>query len=60
MLIATPAFAQDAEETNVVDVIVVTAEKREQDLQEVPIAITAMSGDTLGSPVFRSGGLGYQ
>lgn len=49
MLIATPAFAQDAEETNVVDVIVVTAEKREQDLQEVPIAITAMSGDTLAA-----------
>jgi iron complex outermembrane recepter protein len=35
-----PAFAQ-------VEVVVVTAEKKAEDLQTVPIAVTAISGDTL-------------
>ena len=47
ILINAPAFAQEAAGADEVDVIVVTAEKREQDLQEVPIAITALSGETL-------------
>jgi len=43
-LVATPALAQAQGES---DEIVVTAQKREQNLQDVPIAITAVSGDTL-------------
>lgn len=38
---AAPAFAQDA---GGVDTIIVTAQKREQSVQEVPISITAYSG----------------
>ena len=43
------AFAQDApeEETGGLEEIVVTAQKREQNMQDVPIAVTAISGDTL-------------
>ena len=39
---AMPAFAQDAAEENNDDEIVVTAQKREQNLQDVPVAITAI------------------
>ena len=35
----SPAYGQELEE------IVVTAQKREQNLQEVPISITAITGD---------------
>ncbi|MGD9965896.1 MAG: TonB-dependent receptor [Hyphomonadaceae bacterium] len=41
----TPAFAQDAEE--VTDEIVVTATGRAAAIQDVPLAVTAVSGDTL-------------
>jgi outer membrane receptor protein involved in Fe transport len=46
------AFAQDAEEPMVDDpeasnVIIVTASKREQTLQEVPIAVSVTSGETI-------------
>ena len=48
---SAPALAQEAESeparTGGVDVIVVTAQFREQNLQDTPIAITAMSGDML-------------
>lgn len=40
--VATPAFAQGAE-----DEIIVTATKRAQTLQEVPIAVTVTSADTI-------------
>lgn len=46
-LAATPAMAQGAEDNDGLDVIIVTAQKREQSLQDVPIAVTAISGDTL-------------
>jgi len=52
-LAATPAFAEDAPASapaptaKAGEEIVVTAEKREQTLLEVPQAITAVSGDTL-------------
>jgi iron complex outermembrane recepter protein len=39
--LAAPAVSQDLEE------IVVTAQKRAQDIQDVPISITAMSGDQM-------------
>ena len=45
--VATPAFAQDGEEG--VERVVVTAQYREQDLQETPLAISAFSGDLLES-----------
>ena len=37
--ISAPAFAQDADNGGGLDEIVVTAQKREQNLQEVPLAI---------------------
>lgn len=43
--VATPAFAQNAEENAGLDEIVVTAQKREQNLQEVPLAISAISAE---------------
>lgn len=43
----TPAFAQDVASEGVSDEIVVTAQRREQDLQDVPVAVSAISGDTL-------------
>ena len=41
--VASPALAQDAEQANPsgLDEIVVSAQKREQNLQDVPIAISA-------------------
>ena len=47
MTCAIPAHAQESENDSGLDVIVVTAQKREQDVQDVPIAVTALSGDTL-------------
>jgi iron complex outermembrane receptor protein len=43
-LLSTAAFAQDA-----LQEVVVTAQKREQNIQNVPIAITAFTADTLKS-----------
>ncbi len=43
-----PAAAQDEDEgTKVLDAIVVTAQKRAQDVQDVPLAITAFSSESL-------------
>jgi len=50
-LLAIPAFGQDAGTT--LEEIVVTAQRREQNLQEVPIAISAMSGDMLAESGVR-------
>ncbi len=44
--VAMPAMAQDAAEDDS-DVIVVTAQKREQNLQDVPVAITAIGTEKL-------------
>jgi iron complex outermembrane receptor protein len=41
-LLTTNAFAQD---TNVIEELVVTAEKREQSLQDVPVAVTAFTDE---------------
>jgi iron complex outermembrane receptor protein len=46
MLASTPALAQDAEQATV-DSIIVTAQKREQNLQDVPIVVTALTGEQL-------------
>lgn len=49
--LAQPALAQDAstapQEATALEEIVVTAQRREQGLQEVPIAVTAFSAETL-------------
>lgn len=52
MLAAAPAYAQDAPgpaaaESEYDGVIVVTARKRDETLSDVPIAVTAIDGDTL-------------
>lgn len=46
---SAPAFAQgfSRAETEGLDVIVVTAQKREQSLQDVPIAVSAIGGDAI-------------
>jgi iron complex outermembrane recepter protein len=43
MLVSTPSFAQDAAEEAGGDEIIVTAQKREESLQNVPISIQALS-----------------
>lgn len=47
MAIAMPAMAQDAVDAADSDEIVVTAQKREQNLQDVPVAITAIGNEKL-------------
>ena len=47
-LLASPAVAQDGpSEDGGIEEIVVTAQRREQSLQDVPMAISAVSGETL-------------
>ncbi|MCB2072524.1 MAG: TonB-dependent receptor [Novosphingobium sp.] len=46
-LSSVPALAQANEEDSGLGVIVVTAQKREQSVQDVPIAVTAISGESL-------------
>jgi iron complex outermembrane receptor protein len=50
---AAPAFAQDvasqSEDTAQVEDIIVTAQKRSQRLQDVPLAVTALSAETLSN-----------
>ena len=53
-LAASPAAAQDmqtdpASVEDVDNVIIVTAQLREQDIQDVPISITAITDDTLAA-----------
>ena len=53
--VATPAFAQDeaAEETGLQE-IVVTAQRREENLQDIPLSVDVVSGDKLDA--INSGG----
>ncbi len=46
---AAPAFAQKADEATGLEEIIVTAQKREQSLQDVPIAVTAITGTSLSA-----------
>jgi len=46
-LTPTVAMAQDAATASQIDDVIVTARKREERLQDVPIAVTAVSGETL-------------
>jgi len=49
--LATPAWAaetpSDATQTTAIEEVVVTARRREETLQSVPVAVTAVSGETL-------------
>jgi len=45
--VATTAQAQEAREPDTLDDVIVTAQKREQSLQEVPISVTALTTETL-------------
>jgi len=45
--LASPASAQDAEELDESNVITVIARKQTETLQEVPVTVTAIGGDTL-------------
>lgn len=49
-----PVIVAAQDEQLVLEEVVVTAQKREQSLQDVPISITALSGDTLSA--FAAGG----
>jgi iron complex outermembrane receptor protein len=51
LAVATPSWAQDAntDEPVGLDEVVVTAQKRSQRLQDVPLAVTALSEETLSS-----------
>lgn len=48
MPMSVTAYAQDSANSGIED-IVVTAQKREESIQDVPIAVTALSGDSLQS-----------
>lgn len=51
LFIAPAAFAQDetAQSSTTLSEIVVTAQRREENLQDVPLSVTAVSGDQLGA-----------
>ncbi|MDP1631160.1 MAG: TonB-dependent receptor [Caulobacter sp.] len=46
-LVVGAAHAQDERESATVDAIIITAQKREQSLQDVPVVVTAVSGQML-------------
>ena len=52
-MLASPAFAQEKDKVGL-DEIVVTAQKRSENVQDVPIAITAITGEQLESKGIRS------
>lgn len=45
--LASQAQAQDASEESVMEEVIVTATKRVESMQDIPIAVTAISGETL-------------
>lgn len=48
-LASAPAMAQVSDEATAIEEVVVTAQKRTERLQDVPLAVTAVSGDALQS-----------
>ncbi len=44
---SAPSYAQDAQDPAARDVVVVTAQRREQDLQDVPLSVSTLSGADL-------------
>ena len=49
MVIAAPGLAQDVQEVGGLEEIVVTAQKREQNLQNVPVAVTALNAEVIAN-----------
>ena len=49
-------FAQDSEATSGIEEIIVTAQRREQNLQDVPIAISAFTADAIEKAMFSDVG----
>ena len=47
LLVSASGYAQETRSSGVLEVIVVTAQKREQDLQDVGISVTAFTGDQI-------------
>ena len=45
----TPAYAQEAEEAADSNEIIVTAQKREENLQDVPLAISVIGADAIAN-----------
>lgn len=46
---STPAFAQEANADARLDEIIVTAQRREENLQDVPVSVATLGGDTLAA-----------
>lgn len=55
LISAVPAYAQDVQDEESIDdnVIIVTATKREQTLQEIPISVSVTTGETLEAAQIR-------
>ncbi|QTD56580.1 TonB-dependent receptor [Parasphingorhabdus cellanae] len=55
LISAVPAYAQDVQEDEAIDdnVIIVTATKREQTLQEIPVAVSVTSAETIEQAEIR-------
>ena len=49
ILLATPLYAQEAETAPASNEIIVTAQKREQSLQDIPMSIAAIGGEAISS-----------
>ena len=47
------SFAQEAEKEGRLETITVTAQKRAQNLQEVPVSVTAFTGDEMAEAVIK-------
>ena len=52
-ILAFSHFPQVFAAENVIEEVIVTAQKREQNLQETPVSVTAFSGDTIEALGFR-------
>jgi outer membrane receptor protein involved in Fe transport len=52
-LSSSMSFAQEAEDEGRLETITVTAQKRAQNLQEVPVSVTAFTGDEMAEAVIK-------
>lgn len=52
-LTSSLSFAQEAEDEGRLETITVTAQKRAQNLQEVPVSVTAFTGDEMAEAVIK-------